>query len=137
MDLNYRMNKIKVTITNIEEHDGITKISSFFGTHNLVAITLELWQNIKVGDEAYFVFKETEVGIGKNFQGEISFPNMLDGKVIDIDEGKLLSKVVIEMENLKISSIITTSAIKKMNLKINDTVKAFIKATEISIEEIG
>ena len=137
MDLNSQMNKIKVIVKNIEEAEGITKITSSFASSNLTAITLELWQNININQEVFFVFKETEVGIAKKFEGQVSFPNVLDGKIIDLDIGKILSKVVMEVENLKISSIITTSAAEILDLKINDYVKAFIKGTEVSIEEIN
>jgi len=136
MDLNSQMNKIRVTVKSIEEAEGITKITSNFASSSLTAITLELWQNIKVNQDAFFVFKETEVGIAKDFKGQVSFPNVLDGKIVDLDIGKILSKVVLKVENLKISSIITTSSVKILNLKINDYVKAFVKGTEVSIEEI-
>jgi len=129
------MNRIRVTIKSIEESEGITKIVSNFASSHLTAITLELWQNIKIDEEAFFVFKETEVGIAKEFKGQVSFPNVLDGKIVDLDIGKILSKVVMKVENIKISSIITTSSAKILNLEINDYVKLFIKATEVSIEE--
>jgi len=129
------MNRIRVTIKSIEESGGITKIISNFASSYLTAITLELWQNIKIDEEAFFVFKETEVGIAKEFKGEVSFPNMLDGKIVDLDIGKILSKVVMKVENIKISSIITTTSAKILNLEINDHVKLFVKATVVSIEE--
>ncbi len=130
------MNKIRVTVKSIEEAEGITKITSSFASSHLTAITLELWQNININQEAFFVFKETEVSIAKKFEGLVSFPNVLDGKIVDLNIGKILSKVVLKVDNLKISSIITTSSLKKLNLKINDNIKAFIKETEVSIEEI-
>ena len=130
------MNKIRVTIKSIEESEGITKIISNFASSYITAITLELWQNIKIDGEAFFVFKETEVGIAKEFKGQVSFPNVLDGKIVDLDIGKILTKVVMKVENIKISSIITTSSVRMLNLEINDYVKVFIKATEVSIEEI-
>jgi len=129
------MNRIRVTIKSIEESEGITKIISNFASSYLTAITLELWQNIKIDGEAFFVFKETEVGIAKEFKGEVSFPNVLDGKIVDLDIGKILSKVVMKVDNIKISSIITTSSARILNLEINDCVKVFIKAMEVSIEE--
>jgi len=129
------MNRIRVTIKSIEESEGITKIISNFASSYLTAITLELWQNIKIDEKAFFVFKETEVGIAKEFKGEVSFPNVLDGKIVDLDIGKILSKVVMKVDNIKISSIITTSSARILNLEINDCVKVFIKAMEVSIEE--
>jgi len=129
------MNRIRVIIKSIEGSEGITKIISNFASSYLTAITLELWQNIKIDEEAFFVFKETEVGIAKEFKGKVSFPNVLDGKIVDLDIGKILSKVVMKVENINISSIITTSSAKILNLEINDHVKLFIKATVVSIEE--
>ncbi len=130
------MNKIKAKVKEIETIEGITKIVSNFGANTLKAITLELLQNIKVGEEAFFVFKETEVGIAKNLNCEISFSNIFEGKIEELNLGKILSKVAIKIESAKIASIITTDAAKRLDLKVGDTVKAFVKATEVSIEKM-
>jgi len=128
------MNKIKATIQAIETMEGITKIVSTFDKNSIKAITLELPQDIKVSDELFFIFKETEVGIAKHLSGEVSFSNAFKGDVVELEIGKILSKVVVLVNGEKIGSIITTDAIKRLSLQTGDTVTAFVKATEVGVE---
>jgi molybdopterin-binding protein len=128
------MNKLKAIVKKIETLEGITKIVAISGNITLSAITLELPKNVAVGKEAFFVFKETEVGIGKNLSGEISFSNLFEGKIKSLTKGKILTKAVIDIGNEEIASIITTDAAARLCLELGDTVTAFVKATEVSTE---
>lgn len=135
MDLFYQMNKIKALIDTIETHDGITRVLLTSGKNKLTAITLELPTSFKIGSEVNVIFKETEVGIAKNFKGEISFSNLLQGTILFLNKGKILSKVNIDVDGINIGSIITTNAVEQLTLGLGDEVKIFIKATEVSLEE--
>ncbi len=128
------MNKIKAVVKSIETVDGITKIVSNFGASSIKAITLEPPSAIQIGHEAFFIFKETEVGIAKNLSGLVSFSNIFDGKIVSLEIGKILSKAIVAVGDEKIGSIITTDAAKRLNLAVSDSVKAFVKATEVSLE---
>jgi molybdopterin-binding protein len=130
------MNKLKAIVKKIETLEGITKIIAISGNIALTAITLELPKNVAVGKEAFFVFKETEVGIAKNLCGEISFSNIYEGKIVFLEIGKILSKVIVAVGSEKIGSIITTDAAKRLGLGLDDTVQAFVKATEIGVEAV-
>jgi molybdopterin-binding protein len=131
------VNKIRAIVKSIETVEGITKIVSTFDKNNIKAITLEPPINIKIDNEAFFIFKETEVGIAKNLSGEISFSNIYEGKIVTLEIGKILSKVIIAVGSEKIGSIITTDAAKRLGLKPDDTVQAFVKATEVSMEAVS
>jgi len=128
------MNRLRVVVKKIDTLEGITKIVASCGNIPLSAITLELPKNIEAGNEAFFVFKETEVGIAKNLSGEISFSNLFEGKIADLTKGKILTKAVIDIGGEEIVSIVTTDAALRLRLEINDTVTAFVKATEVSTE---
>lgn len=130
------MNKIKALIDTIETHDGITRVLLTSGINKLTAITLELPSSFKIGSEANVIFKETEVGIAKNLKGEISFSNLLQGTILFVNKGKILSKVNIDVDGINIGSIITTNAVEQLTLGLGDEVKIFIKATEVSLEEV-
>ncbi len=130
------MNKIKALIDTIETHDGITRVLLTSGNKKLTAITLELPDFFQIGSEANVIFKETEVGIAKNLSGEISFSNLLQGTVSFVNKGKILSKVNINVDGINIGSIITTNAVEQLSLESGDEVKVFIKATEVSLEEV-
>lgn len=81
------------------------------------------------------IFKETEVIIGKGFEHEVSLQNRLNGKIIHIEKGELLSKVTISSKPGEISSIITTNAVNQLGLTIGTEACAMIKTNEIMLSE--
>jgi molybdopterin-binding protein len=64
-----------------------------------------------------------------------SIRNRLRGTIEKIISDKVVSEVVIRTAAGTVTSIITTSSVKRMNLKEGDTVFAIIKATEVSVEK--
>ncbi|MHA1832523.1 MAG: TOBE domain-containing protein [Candidatus Baldrarchaeia archaeon] len=66
----------------------------------------------------------------------ISARNKVEGEIIDIKKGKLLTKVKIKVISpVIITAVIVKEAIKELNIKRGDTVEAVIKATEVMIEK--
>jgi molybdopterin-binding protein len=59
--------------------------------------------------------------------------NQLVGKIIEVKISGLLAKVVLEIEDQKITSIITSDAAREMQLRKGQTAAALIKATEVMI----
>ena len=62
-----------------------------------------------------------------------SIRNELPGTVKRIISDKVLSEVVIETGIGEIASVITTSSVEQMELKIGDEVFALVKATNVSV----
>jgi molybdopterin-binding protein len=62
-----------------------------------------------------------------------SIRNELPGTVKRIISDKVLSEVVIETGIGEIASVITTSSVEQMGLKIGDEVFALVKATNVSV----
>ena len=66
----------------------------------------------------------------------ISARNKIEGEIIDIEKGKLLAKVKIQVTMpFTITAVIVREAIKELNIKKGDTVEAVVKATEVIIEK--
>ena len=63
----------------------------------------------------------------------ITARNQIAGKVVDVEPGDVMSKVMISIEPIVVTSIITTEAVKKLDLKKKDEVLAIIKSTEVMI----
>jgi molybdopterin-binding protein len=59
--------------------------------------------------------------------------NQLVGKIIEVKISGLLAKVVLEIEDQKSTSIITSDAAREMQLRKGQTAAALIKATEVMI----
>jgi molybdopterin-binding protein len=64
-----------------------------------------------------------------------SIRNRLPGTIEKIVSDKVVSELVIRTAAGKVTSIITTGSVQRMNLKEGDNVFAIIKATEVSIEK--
>jgi molybdopterin-binding protein len=64
-----------------------------------------------------------------------SIRNHLPGTIEKIVSDNVVSELVINTAAGKVTSIITTGSVKRMNLKEGDNVFAIIKATEVSIEK--
>jgi molybdopterin-binding protein len=64
-----------------------------------------------------------------------SIRNRLPGTIENIVSDKVVSELVIQTAAGKITSIITTGSVNRMNLKEGDNVVAIIKATEVSVEK--
>ncbi len=129
------MNKIKGVITDIITFDNLSLITVDVDnvTFSCVVILHEK-PFVKIGNFVFLLFKETEVSIGKNFSiNSISLSNKIPCKITKIKKGKILTEIHLSFKGIK--SIITTKSAEIMNLKENDNIIAFIKATEISLME--
>jgi molybdopterin-binding protein len=65
----------------------------------------------------------------------ISARNKLEGKIVAIKTGDIVTHVTIKVGKNLIESVITTQSAEEMNLKKGDTVAAVVKATEVMISK--
>jgi molybdate transport system regulatory protein len=87
------------------------------------------------GNEINVIFKETEVVIGKGLQHAVSMQNKIPGEILEIDNGALLSKIIIGTTVGKIVAIITTNAVQQLQLQVGETITAMIKTNEIMLSQ--
>ncbi|MGB3751085.1 MAG: TOBE domain-containing protein [Arcobacteraceae bacterium] len=130
------MSQIVATVTSIENCDSLHIVKFDFHDQTLSMMSLELDPNIKINTKVKLTVKPTNIAIGKNFLGEISYSNQLICIINDIKNGQLLSSVKLQNFDTTLESIITCSSSKNLNLKVGDTVTAYIKANDISIAEV-
>ena len=65
---------------------------------------------------------------------KLSAKNQLKGTVLDIEEGLITAKVVLDLGNGNVvTAIISKDSIKELGLKVNDTAYAIIKSTEVIV----
>lgn len=67
---------------------------------------------------------------------QVSGRNQLVGRVIELKISGLLAKVVLEIGDQRITSIITSDAAREMQLRKGQTAAALIKSTEVMIVRI-
>ncbi len=129
------MNKIAATVSKIDNVDNLNIVEFQFNSMQLTMLSLGL-KNITIGTKVNLIIKPTHVSVAKQFQGQTSFENILLGKLVDMERGKLLCNIKIKIDHILIESIITMASFKQMDLKLNDELYVFIKANDISILEV-
>lgn len=70
-----------------------------------------------------------------NFR-RISGRNQLVGRVLEIKVSGLIAQVTLSIGGQRITSIITTDAVREMRLRQGDTAAALIKSTEVMIVRV-
>ncbi len=85
------------------------------------------------GSPVRILFKETEVMLGCPPLGKMSVQNRLTGVVADIRKGEIWSRVELKTAVGSVVSIITTSGVEQLELKLGDTAVALIKTNEIML----
>ena len=130
------MNTLTGEILKIEEKGSLTLVKAVANSIAITAIVIDTPKSagyLKVGNKVDVIFKETEVIVATGAALKISLQNRFKGPVKSIDEGELLSKVIINSPAGDITSIITTNAVKQLELKPGKEVTALVKTNEIML----
>ena len=130
------MNKLQGKIMNIEssEHISIVDIDVEGDLFSTVIIeTPETADYLRIEEEVFMLFKETEVSIGKALSGGLSLRNRLKSKIKTIEKGTVLTKITLDYKGKDIISVITTRSTNKLDLKVGDEVQGLVKANEVII----
>jgi len=130
------MSSLIATVSQVESCDSLHIVKFDLHGQTLSMMSLDLSEKIKIGTVVKLAVKPSHIAIAKNFVGDVSYSNQLDVTIKDLENGQLLSSVKLDFFDTTLESIITVNSSKKMNLQVGDKVKAFIKASEISIDEI-
>lgn len=125
----------KIIDTQVEGNLSLVHI----GTHSemITAIVLETPRTaayLETGRSVRVLFKETEVIIAKEI-GTISLRNRLPCTIKKVESGKLLSRLVLAYHEYELVSIVTTGAVKDLQLEEGMAVVALIKTNEIMLAE--
>lgn len=132
------MNILKGAIVTIKVSGNLSLITVnangiFFKTIVIETPITASW--LKIGNEINVIFKETEVVIGKGLEHFVSLQNKVPGKIIDMQQGELMSKITVDTAVGNIVAIISLDAVMQLDLQIGETVSAMIKTNEIMISQ--
>ena len=127
------MNKFSATVTKIEHINNLHLVSFRVGNQTLKMVSLELNELLELDKTITLSVKSTNISIAKNFIGLISYTNQLSGKVVGVENGKILSSIKLDVEGFGFESLITFEASLAMELSVDDSVTVLIKGSEVFI----
>lgn len=130
------MNILKGNITNIKGSESLSLVKIAVGSTTFTAIIIDTPESedyFKIGNSVNVYFKETEVIIAKNEPLNISIQNKIICKIDSMKQGEILTELHLSFGEFNIKSIITSNAVKTLNLKNDDFVLALIKTNEVSL----
>jgi len=130
------MNSITATITRIDTVENLNIVQFDVQGDSLTMMSLDLGNAVHVGAVVKLAVKATNIAIGKNIGGSLSYANQLPCIVEKIDNGVLLSAVTLKHFDTALEAVITADSLKQMDLHAGEKVTALIKASEIYIQEI-
>lgn len=130
------MSGVVAKVKKIDSKDGLNIVEFDFFGETLKMMSLDLKDDIKVGTKVKLSVKPTNVAIAKNLKEEISISNKLFATIQNIENGELLSSILLKVKDYYLESIITKDSSLKMNLQKYDEVLVLIKASNLSIKEI-
>lgn len=128
------MNKLFGQITNITTSGNISLVEAKVDDVILSAMIIGNSDNtefLKLGNNVHLLFKESEVSLAKNFEGEISLRNQLKGPILKIKKGIVFSEITFNFKGNEMISLITTRSVERLGLDIGDVITGFIKSNEV------
>lgn len=93
---------------------------------------------IPVGALKPFLKREAEIAPVRSRERyrKVSGRNQLVGKVLDLKIDGLMAQVVLAIGDQRVTAIITSDAVREMQLKRGDTAAALVKSTDVMIEHM-
>lgn len=132
------MNKLLGEITSITSSGNISLVEAKVDDVVLSAMIIGNTTNthfLKIGNKVQLLFKESEVSIAKNFEGEISLRNRLIGQVLKIKNGIVFSEISFDFKGNRMVSLITTRSVERLGLEVGDEITGFVKSNEVILSE--
>ena len=130
------MSQLVATIKKINSVDNLNIVEFDFNGLTLKMMSLDLNDDVKIGKKVELSVKPSNISIAKNLIGEISLSNQIVATIQSLENGQLLSSVILKINDTLLESIITVDSSKRMNLQIGEVVTILIKASNLSIEEV-
>lgn len=130
------MNQIVATIKNIRSVDNLNIVDFDFDGIELKMMSLGLNKDVEISKKVKLSVKPTNIFLSKDISTNMSISNKIVATIDSIENGQLLSSIILKVGDIFLESIITVDSSKRMNLQKNDELAILIKASDLFIEEI-
>ncbi len=134
------MNRFEGSIAKIDSHGHLSmvtvSVSGGLSVRSIVIETPETARYLKTGQEIAVLFKETEVILCTVETPAISIQNRFEVMVREIEEGSLLSRILLQGEVGELAAVIPSETLSLLGLQTGKKVMALIKTNEVMLSEI-
>ena len=130
------MTKLQAVVTHIEGEQNLHIISFDCEGTPLKMMGLDLPKGLHVKSHVTLGVKPSHVALAKDLSGALSYSNQLQATIERIENGKLLSSIVLHVKGQTLQSFITCASANRMNLSVGDEVTILIKASELFVLEV-
>ncbi len=131
------MNKLLGKIISIETEGSIALIEVAVGELKLSASLLGSVEDLScwyVNQDVQLLFNEMEVAIAKNLSGQISLRNRMPGKIVHLEIGKILTRILFVLDgNYTVSAVITSRSARTLGLILGDHIEGLVKSNEMTL----
>jgi molybdate transport system regulatory protein len=130
------MNRLPARILQIDMQGSIALIDAAMGDMRFTAMLVGAPQEVQswtAGMPVTLLFKEAEVSLARHLSGMISMRNRFSGTVTAMEQGKLLTRVRLNVNGHGIESVITTRSAVALGLAVGVQAEALIKANEVTV----
>lgn len=126
------MNKLTATVQTITSAQGSTSIVCSYGNTVLRSVTLQPPLGLNVGSNATLIIHETRPIL--TTQPLSGAANALEGKIEKIEEGEILTRIIVKVAEEAVSVLTDTQTFLSAPFALNQTIFVAFKATDIAIE---
>lgn len=130
------MSDLAATVQSIQCNDGVNIVTFSLGEQTLTMVSLELDEALSIGSKCILSVNASSVAIGKNLSGMLSYSNQLSAKVVAIEKGQLLARILLDISENRVESMITVASTDRLGLEVGDQVTALIKSTVLSVSKV-
>lgn len=126
---------IKAQVSNITGSQDVNLFEFTSGEMKFYMLGLENLDEFKIGDSVKLAFKSSDVIIATTPLKNCSLTNEIKATISNLTKGNITSVLHLQALNFEFESIITTKSCQRLNLKQNDEIYAYVKATSLYISD--
>lgn len=127
---------IKAKLISKKQNDEIAALKFCTASNQeLFMVAIGIASKLEFGEWVDCEVKSSDVIVSKTKLKECSLSNEIECVIKEMEVGKILTSLVLSAKDFTLNSIITSNSARRLNLKLEERVYAYIKATQIYIKE--
>ena len=130
------MSKLSATVISVVAHEMLSIVTFDVWGHTLQMMSLDMQKRLHEGNKVVLGIKPWSVALVSEKVEKSSFANQVLMKVVCIEEGELLTRVVLALGEERLESVILRQNAADLALHEGDDVVAVIPAGDISVAEL-